>query len=237
MKKSIIIMLFAIGFSSKGFAGATIPAPIPPSDTPTIEQLIALHKLVAKAEEEAKKKCITSSTVTQKAVTTATDKFYQVRDVLNSKLDIAYQWMTLAGQLSNMTLSTANLLKEYYNYTKFFAQAVKHKPQIALQYAECNYVISQKVKLIEKSFATLAASNTNIFKATMKERMEMLWDLGVEIDQIRSVINNAYWWSRCITIGGFHYDFIWEILNSDVTDAIAKEVITRWNADNSFTSI
>lgn len=228
-------MLFS--FAIQGICGTAIPAPKPPADLPTVEQLIALHKLVAKAEEEAKNKCVTSATFTQKAVTTATNKFYQVRDVLNSKLDIAYQWVTLAGQLSNMTLSTANLLKEYYNYTKFFAEAVKHKPQIALQYAECNYVISQKVKLIEKSFATLAASNTNIFKATMKERMEMLWDLGMEIDEIRSTIDNAYWWSRCITMGGFHYDFIWDILNSQVTDAIAKEVINKWNTNNGNMSI
>lgn len=237
MKRNILTFILFILFTSSSFGASVLPAPVPPSDLPTVEQLIALHKLVAKAEEEAKNKCTTSATFTQKAVTTATNKFYEVRDVLNSKLDIAYQWVTLAGQLSNMTLSTANLLKEYANYTKFFTQAVKHKPQIALQYAECNYVISQKVKLIEKSFATLAASNTNIFKATMKERMEMLWDLSMEIDEIRSTINNSYWWSRCIVIGGFHYDFIWDILNSQVTDAIAKEVINSWNADNGYSSI
>ena len=29
-------------------------------------------------------------------------------------------------------------------------------------------------------------------------------------------------------MGGFHYDYIWDILNSDVKDEIAKKVIDKW---------
>jgi hypothetical protein len=29
-------------------------------------------------------------------------------------------------------------------------------------------------------------------------------------------------------MGGFHYDYIWDILNSDVKDEIATKVIDKW---------
>ena len=36
-------------------------------------------------------------------------------------------------------------------------------------------------------------------------------------------------WCKCITIGGFEYDYIWDILNSEATSKIATEVISEWN--------
>ena len=33
---------------------------------------------------------------------------------------------------------------------------------------------------------------------------------------------------RLLAMGGFHYDYIWDILNSDVKDEIAKKVIDKW---------
>jgi hypothetical protein len=33
-----------------------------------------------------------------------------------------------------------------------------------------------------------------------------------------------------VAIGGFAHDYIWDILNSDVTNKIAEGLITKWNA-------
>jgi hypothetical protein len=32
-----------------------------------------------------------------------------------------------------------------------------------------------------------------------------------------------------VAVGGFHYDYIWDILNSEVTDEIATGLINQWN--------
>jgi hypothetical protein len=56
-------------------------------------------------------------------------------------------------------------------------------------------------------------------------------DLQQHLEQIRSIIEDNYWYARCIVNGGFHYDFIWEILNSKMLDEIAKGIISDWNSN------
>lgn len=46
---------------------------------------------------------------------------------------------------------------------------------------------------------------------------------------IRGIISQALFWSRCVDIGGFKYDYIWDILNSDVYEGIAHDLIGEWN--------
>ena len=63
----------------------------------------------------------------------------------------------------------------------------------------------------------------------MDEKLDLINNIKNSIDAMRGIIDSAYWWASAVAIGGFHYDYIWDILNSDVTDAIAKEVINQWN--------
>lgn len=226
----ITLLLLQIAFVGAMGYPKKITIPIPPADLPTIEALMELHKKVAKAEEESKKK-LSAATIIRTETKKATNKFYDVREELNSKLDAGYQWVALAGGLSRLSLQIMDLTKDYVAYTKFFAEYGKKKPAIAFQYASCNYMVYKKVKLIEKSMATLAASNFNLFKCTMKERMQLIWDLQSETGQIQGIINNSYWYARALMMGGFHYDFIWDILTSEVTDQIATDVINQWNND------
>lgn len=224
----IFILLLHVCVASMALP-KTIPIPVPPADLPTAEALMELHKKVARAEEEAKNK-LSFATGVRTEVKKATTQFYEVRDVLNTKLDAASQWFVLAGGISRLSLQVVNLTKDYLAYQKFFLDHAK-KPEIAFQFATCNYMVYKKVRLIEKSMATLAASNFNLLKCTMKERMQLIWDLQSEIGQIQGIISSSYWYARCIVLGGFHYDFIWDILTSDVTDQIAEDVINQWNTD------
>ena len=66
-------------------------------------------------------------------------------------------------------------------------------------------------------------------KASMDEKMDILFSLKASIDNMRRIIDSAWTWCSIITEGGFRYDYIWDILNSDVTGEIAKDVINKWN--------
>ena len=86
MKRIYIIFLLAIAFSLNGFCGSfSIP-----HDVPTVEALIDLHKTMAKYEEQSKKQEI-SSTQSNAHHTKVAQKWHDVRDTINSKLDIANQ--------------------------------------------------------------------------------------------------------------------------------------------------
>ena len=101
---------------------------------------------------------------------------------------------------------------------------------IAWYYAEANYACSREVKNIKKMYLTISASGLNVMKASMDEKLDMINELRMYIQNMQGIIDKAYAWYSVVAIGGFHYDYIWDILNSDVTDAIAKDVIEKWNS-------
>ena len=35
-------------------------------------------------------------------------------------------------------------------------------------------------------------------------------------------------WCSAVSVGGFSHDYIWDILNSEVLDKIAEDVINNW---------
>lgn len=50
----------------------------------------------------------------------------------------------------------------------------------------------------------------------------------IDIMNIKGIIDQANLWCSIVAMGGFHYDYIWDILNSDVKDEIAAQVIGKW---------
>lgn len=226
MKKGIIIFLF-LGLVTHLQAGSFSL----PSDLSTIEALINLHKLIAKAEDGAVVQT-GASKVEEDVISDNTTKFEDVRKTLNTKLNNAYQWVYLGGMISHVSLESVNTIKDYAAYTKFMTKHIKRKPQLGWYYVEANFNIKKQVDILSKSVGTLLAAETNILKASMQERIMMAAEIQSEIEQIHDIITKGMWWAKCIVTGGFEYDYIWDILNSDVTDQIAKEAITHWDSNN-----
>ena len=185
---------------------------------------------MAKAEDVAVNQ-VESGYVEQQLSTKNSSKFNDVRTTLNTKLNNAHQWLILAAAISKTTLDVGNATKEYVQFTQLTAKNILRKPQIAWYFAEANYNVSQRVTLLKKSVALLVASETNILKASLNERIDMVYNIQEQVAMIRGIISQALFWSRCVSIGGFKYDYIWDILNSDVYDSIANDLINTWNKD------
>lgn len=223
MKKILLLLSLIVGFSTVSRAGI-----VGPDDLPTISALIELHKKMAKAEDVAVNQ-VESGYVEQQLSTKNSSKFNDVRTTLNTKLNNAHQWIILAAAISKTTLDVGNATKEYVQFTQLTAKNILRKPQIAWYFAEANYNVSQRVSLLKKSIALLVASETNILKASLDERIDMVYNIQEQVAMIRGIISQALFWSRCVSIGGFKYDYIWDILNSDVYDSIANDLINSWN--------
>lgn len=223
MKKISLTLIFIFGSLNYIHAGIKFPA-----DMPTISALISLHKQMAKAEDISVNQ-VNTSYIEQQLVTDNATKFNDVRTTLNTKLNNAHQWVVLAAAISKTTLDVGNAVKEYIQFTRLMGKNLFRKPQIAWYFAEANYNVAKRVTLLKKSVALLVASETNILKASLDERIEIIFNIQEQVAFIRGIISQALFWSRCVAIGGFKYDYIWDILNSEVYDVIANDLINKWN--------
>ena len=201
----ICILAVAILYPSKAHAFDY------PNDQPTIEALISLHKLIKKEEEKA-----------------LATKFNDVRMTLNSKLNNAYSYVILGEALASTSTDLYRLIDQYTKFTKNTVKYTFKKPAVAWYYTEANLACAREIKNIKTLYATLTASGLNLMRASMDEKLELVNTLHSYISNMLGIIDSANLWCSIVVMGGFHYDYIWDILNSEVKDEIAKKVIDKW---------
>ena len=199
-----------------------------PHDLPTIEALMALHKAVKKDEDAAMGR-IATSLGEQSVVTGNSNKFYEVRSTLDSKLNNAYSYVVLAGAISGTANSLYLLTKEYADYTTKTFKFVSKKPFVLWYYTEAQVAIAREVKHAQKLYATVAASGINLMKASMDQKLDLIMSLKDCIERARYIINNANLYCYLVTDCGWKPDYIWEILTSEVKDEIVTALINKWN--------
>jgi hypothetical protein len=198
-----------------------------PDDQPTIEALISLHKLIKKEEEKALEK-VTASYGEQSLVTKGATRFNDVRTTLNTKLNNAYSYVILGTALASTGTDLYKLINTYSEFTKNTAKYAFKKPAVMWYYTEANFACSREVKNIKTMYLTLTASGLNVMRASMDEKLELVNTLHSYISNMLGIIDQANLWCSIVAMGGFHYDYIWDILNSDVRDEIATQVIGKW---------
>lgn len=198
-----------------------------PNDLPTIEALMSLHKTMKKAEDKALEKIGVSYGI-QTEVSKNTSKFNEVRTTLDSKLNNKYSYIIFAGAISTTTRSLYNLLQEYTRFTKAASSTLFKKPMCTWYYMEANYALAKEIKATKVLIATMTANGFNLSRSSMDEKMNLIFTVKSSIDKMRDIIDRTYWWCSVVVNGGFKYYFIWDILNSNVTDEIAKGIINQW---------
>ena len=222
MKKYIIILSFAV-CCFQAHAGV-IPLP---KDLPTTEALMHLHKTMKRAEDKALIK-LGEGKITQDEVTNKTTKFNEVRNILDSKLKNAYSYIILAGSISSTGKSLYELIKEYRRFCRMGNSTFIKRPMVTWYYLEAQYGVAKEIKNLQKLIATMTASGLNLMRASMDEKLYLLMEIKASIEKMRGIIDHAYWWCSYVMESGFKYYYIWDILNSDVTDEIANGLINQW---------
>ena len=222
MRRIILIMMAFFLIQGKALAIEW------PQDFPTIEALISLHKMI-KGEEDAARDKIAVSFGEQSMVTKGANKFNDARTTLDSKLSNGYSYVLLAASLSYTASSMYKLIQEYSEFAQLSVQYSTKKPMVAWYFAEANLACSREIKNIKALYLTMTASGLNVMKASMDEKLNLVNSIKTSIDTMRGIIDSAYCWASIVAVGGFHYDYISDILNSEVTDEIATGLINQWN--------
>ena len=222
----ICILAVAILYPSKAFAFDY------PNDQPTIEALISLHKLLKKEEEKSLAQ-VTASYGEQSLITKGAEGFNNVRTTLDTKLSNAHSYLILGAALATTGTDLYQLIRDYADFTANTGKHAFKQPMVAWYYTEANLACARKVKNIKRMYATLVASGMNVMKASMDEKLNLVNELHGYITNVRGIIDQASLWCSIVVMGGFQYDYIWDILNSEVTDEIARQVIDKWNAASS----
>ena len=208
-------------FPYTGWAG------IWPNDQPTIEALIDQHKRCMSAEDQSNQQLAANATI-KAMVKDVAKKYDDVKSTLDKKSGDALAYLSLAAEMSRCVTNTVRLTKEYSEFTQYAANHVGSDPMIAWYTLEANNKVYKELKNIRKMYLAVAASETNFFRATNKERMNIIWTLNQSITNMRDVIQQAYMWCDLLVGGYVHEDHIWEILNSSVLEDIGKTVINEW---------
>lgn len=198
-----------------------------PKDMPTIEALISLHKLIKKEEDKAMEK-VAASYGEQSLVTKGAKGFNDVRTTLDTKLSSGYSNLVLGTALASTGTDLYQLIRDYSNFTINTGKHATKKPMVAWYYTEANFACARELKNIKEMYITLSASGINLMKASMDEKIMLVNTLRAYINNMRGIIDSANLWCSIVVMGGFHYDYIWDILNSEVKDEIANQVITKW---------
>ena len=142
--------------------------------------------------------------------------------------DESNKQLAAAAEMSRCVTNTVKLTKEYQEFTSFAAAHAGSKPMVAWYTLEANNKVYKELKNIRKQYLAVAATGTNFFRATNKERMNIIWTLNQSITNMRDVIQQAYMWCDLLVGGYVHEDHIWEILSSPVLEDIGKTVINSW---------
>lgn len=198
-----------------------------PHDLPTIEALIAQHKECMKAEDASNRQLAANAAI-KDMVKDVAKKYDEVKTTLDKKSGDALAYLALASEMSRCVTNTVRLTKEYAEFTQFAVSHAKSKPMIAWYTLEANNEVYKELKNIRKMYMAVTATGTNFFRATNKERMNIIWTLDQSIMKMREVIQQAYTWCDLLVGGYVHEDHIWEILNSSVLEDIGKTVINSW---------
>lgn len=220
-KKLILIVLMGMAFPYTGLAG------ILPHDLPTIEALIDQHKECMSAEDASNKQLAANASI-KAMVKDVAKKYDEVKSTLDKKSGDALAYLSLAAEMSRCVTNTVRLTKEYSEFTRFAAEHAGSKPMVAWYTLEANNKVYKELKNIRKMYLAVAATETKFFRATNKERMNIIWTLNQSIMNMRDVIQQAYMWCDLLVGGYVHEDHIWEILNSSVLEDIGKTVINEW---------
>jgi len=202
-------------------------AGILPHDLPTIEALIDQHKQNMRAEDASNQQLAANASI-KAMVKDVAKKYDEVKSTLDKKSGDALAYLSLAAEMSRCVTNTVRLTKEYSEFTSFAAHHASSKPMLAWYTLEANNKVYKEIKNIRKMYLAVAASETKFFRATNKERMNIIWTLNESITRMRDVIQQAYMWCDLLVGGYVHEDHIWEILNSSVLEDIGKAVINEW---------
>ena len=222
MKQFVIIAFVIFASGRYSFAGN-----VAPSDSPTIEALIELHKSMKK-DARLQQSNLVMAAGTQSGIKDWSDKINQAKTTLNSKIKDWTAWAYLALPFANMVTDMYSLIDETADFNKRVFKNIEKYPFVVHYYADACSQLGGGIKYMKKVFAKISSNNMNIFKANMKERINMIYMMQGSISRCRHIIHKADFNCRIYMNPGVKTYLFQEIINSNVLKQSADAIIVKW---------
>lgn len=206
--------------------------PVLPDDVGTIEALIDAHKAMKKAEDQ-QLVLIAANKIEQDGITKYTKLYNDTKTVINKRMNDVNSYLVLATALTSTTAELKYLVEDYESFTKSSFNSVKKYPIAAAYYANTNKQIAVEVKLMRKWIATFASSGVNLLKATMKEKLNVVYQIKGSVSKMRYMIRRAEWNLMTLRYGGMKFYHVEDIINSDLSKDIAAKIIEKWKKNRN----
>lgn len=207
-----------------------LSAALIPDDIPTIEALIDVHKRMKGAEDLAVIE-LTAIEETHSLTEKAAKAVNETRTVLNKRMSDANSYLSLALQLTNVTLKVKNLIENYADFTTLTYEYALKQPLVMVYYVNANAKIKKEVEHISTLFAGYSAAGLNILKATMEEKYRVLGQIQNAVARINMIISHANLVCKGMLNTGIRIYHIEDIINNKTNKSIADELIALWKGN------
>lgn len=200
----------------------------PPSDLPTIEALIALHKEMKKNEDSALTQ-VATITAEQEVTTNISSKISDIKQTLNMRMNDVNSYLVLASTLTNTTLRLSDLIEEYSNFITECSPIVAKKPYVAASYTTAQKLMADETSRLTKSIAAYTATGVNLLKATMDEKFKLISLIDSSVSRMRSALSRSRNYIVYTSQTGLTTFTVRDIVTSDIMEQTANSLIDIWN--------
>lgn len=202
----------------------------PPDDIATIEALIDAHKKMKKAEDIAVLE-LTAITETQSLTQKMATKYNQTRTMLNQRLADAGSYLTLLSSIASVALQLKDLTESYAEFTETTYKNAQRQPFLVMVYTTANIKIAKEIKHITKCCAEFPLFQTNVLKATMDEKRQILGFISAHIALTQRIINRATLTCRSVLATGVQEYHVMDIIDSKTNQEIINKIIAKWKTN------
>lgn len=217
IKLSLVILIFLTPIEVRAVADFT-----------GLEMIIAAHKEITTFERLAIAD-LEAVNIEHKSTTDFTKKCKTARDYLNQRMADINSLILFTTRLFYMGEDLAKMIKQYKEFASMtFKNADKH-PFLIAYFASINHKLSIELESIRKRFKKFPAFQTNILKATMKEKNQILDFIAASISSIEYMLSRANYRCKLIVSVGVQEWNIKEFLNDRDNKQAIDKLIEQWN--------
>ena len=196
-------------------------------DLITLEAFVQLHIMTSNKEKEARTRLASLGGI-QVVTTQEASGFKEKVETMQERVKVAQSWILLATSLSDLGMQIFDVEKDVRTFVTDFAPLAQKSPFGPILYANAVYRIEELTKKALAKMASLEMTNLDLLRATMKQRLNMVYYVKGILSQIQGIIRDTLFHCRYLTGKGHVVYNIREIINSEAGKAAMKAAVQFW---------
>lgn len=199
-----------------------------PWDAGTLHALIDAHSQVQKFERLALGE-LTAIEGEHIVTSSQTSKFNEVKTTINQRMSDFNSYLLLATSLTNIATKIYSLVTSYTDFTKTAAEGIMDNPLLMQLYSETCKEVGREVDRLWADVTAVTGYQTNILKATMKEKHDVLNAIKARLSKMEYTLSQARFTMQCMINHKYRNLLPWELAEGRST--IMNKVIQEWNTN------